>query len=574
MSVLLGNDASGNDNNWTALNYSLVDGTTYDSMVDVPTDWGGDTADAGGEVRGSYCVLDNATKGSYVTLSNGGLTLTGNTATNSAVALGTIDVTSGKWYWENTLTTAGGISYIGVGRRNIVWSDLNNAETAGDSTNIVFFARSNGQTFGTGSAKVVSNIGVTFATGDVLGLALDMDSGAIYISKNGTWVTSGVPTSGLSKTGAVFAWTAGTETMTAMGGGYNGSVNEFNFGQRPFTYTPPAGFKSLNTKNIDEQFPFVTGPDLVWIKRRNATSQHVWSDTVRGINRELYSSLTNAEQSDQPGEYVNEFDSNSFTLGSSNAGTGDVNRIGGTYVGWSWNAGSRTIGNQDGTISSTVRVNKDAGFSIVRYTGTGANGTVGHGLGVVPKMIITKSISASGGWPIYHASLGATGAVQLESTGNFNVTSAYWNNTAPSSTNFTLNSGLLTNGTSYIAYCFAEVPGYSKFGSYTGNSSTDGPFIYTGFKPRYVLIKKYSGANLRGWCIYDTARSTANGGDFNHRLEANSNIADDSGSGGGYIDILSNGFILRTSAIFHNESGSNYVYAAFAEAPFKYSNAR
>jgi 3D (Asp-Asp-Asp) domain-containing protein len=545
--------------------------TTDSALVDVPTDWGGDGTDSGKEVRGNYCVLDANTKGSFVNITNGGLTITGNTAENSAAALGTINVTSGKWYWENTVTTAGGISYIGVGRPNISWSSLNNAETAGDTTNVVYMVRTNGATFGDPAAKVVSNVGITFATGDVLGLALDMDSGAMYISRNGTWVTSGNPTSGSSKTGAVFAWTAGTETMTAMGGGYSGSVNDFNFGQRAFTYAPPAGFKSLNTKNLNEQHPFVTGPDLVWVKVRNATNSHYLFDTVRGADRALFTDSTGAETNYSSTGRMTKFNSNGFDVRASES-TG-TNAAGSTYVSWNWNAGDRTVGNQDGAITSTVRANKEAGFSIVSYTGTGADTNVGHGLSKTPDFIIWKALDDTYNWDIFHKSLGHNATLIFTTAVTRNVLHAAPNQlTIPVKHTYTGGSAA---GKRMIAYCWHEVPGYSKFGSYTGNGSSNGPFIYTGFKPRWIMIKRTDASD--SWAIIDTLRTDSNGSnpiDKHLRTESTSSELDPGGSPGVIFDVLSNGFKNRESNGQVNGSGGNYIYAAFAETPFRYSTAR
>lgn len=567
MALVFGADQSGNNNIFTEINLSTTVGVTYDSMLDSPTD----VADSSGNIIGNYCTLDNATRGSMVDITNGGLTITGNTADNSAVALGTIDVTSGKWYWENTVTTVGGISYIGVGRPNIAWSSLNNAETAGDTTNVVYMARSNGQTFGRSDAKVVSNIGITFATGDVLGLALDMDSGAIYISRNNTWVTSGNPTSGMSKTGAVFSWTPGTETMTPMGGGYNGSVNNFNFGQRAFTYTPPTGFKSLNTKNLNEQSPFVTGPDFVWIKRRNAVSNSTITDTVRGANRELFSSSTAVEQSNT-GQFLQEFTSNGFTLGASASGTGDANISGGTYVGWNWNAGSRTIGNQDGTVNSTVRANPAAGFSIVTYRSpTTGSFTFGHELYATPAFFMLKERTSVANWIVWHkyyASVTNQGLYLNASNSSF-VAGANWLTEVNNNT-IGITQGQVTSGSNdHLVYCWSEIPGYSKFGTYTGNGSTDGPFIHLGFKPRWIMYKRVNASG--NWNILDTARESFN--PAQSLLRANITNAEEINAVYNQ-DFLSNGWKIRSTNVDINVSGSIYLYIAFAEQPFKYASAR
>jgi hypothetical protein len=343
-----------------------------------------------------------------------------------------------------------------------------------------------------------------------------------------------------------------------------------NFGQRTFAYTPPAGFKSLNTKNLNEQSPFANGPDLVWIKRRNGSSQHTISDTVRNSNRELFSSSTAAEQSGT-GQFLQEFNSNGFTLGGSQSGTGDANITGGTYVGWNWNAGSRSVGNQDGTINSTVRANPAAGFSIVSYTGTGANGTVGHGLGVAPSMILVKRRDTTNDWAVQHISVPATQVMTFNTTA-VATTASTFQNSNPTLSTFSIagiSSATNASGGTYVAYCWSEIEGYSRFGRYTGNGSTDGPFVYTGFSPKYIMWKRTDATG--DWIVQDTSRAVANPRDatlYPH-LSAVEAV------GGGYpIDILSNGFKLRNSASFANANGGSYIYAAFAEMPSRYALAK
>jgi hypothetical protein len=249
-----------------------------------------------------------------------------------------------------------------------------------------------------------------------------------------------------------------------------------------------------------------------------------------------------------------------------------MNTSSATYVGWQWQAGQgSSSSNTNGTITSTVSVNASAGFSVVTYTGTGVNATVGHGLGVAPSFIIVKSRSASGqDWRVYTATVGNTGVVNLNSdvaaaTGQ----SGFWNNTSPTSSVFSLGNAASTNGsgTTYVAYCWTPIAGYSSFGSYTGNASASGPFVYLGFKPRWIMVKPTGSG---GWAIYDTARKTFN----TNGLLLFSNLSDaevDYGlSSADTIDVLSNGFRV-TSSIYYNNSGASYIYAAFASNPFKNS---
>jgi hypothetical protein len=304
-------------------------------------------------------------------------------------------------------------------------------------------------------------------------------------------------------------------------------------------------------------------PDFVWIKGRSASSSHRLIDAVRGSNKVLFSNTTDSEFTDNT--QITSFNSDGFSLGSQNG----VNASGETYVYWAWKANGAGVSNTDGTITSTVSANTDSGFSIVTYTGTGANATVGHGLGVAPSMVIIKNRTAGGSWLTYHASIGNTGAVFLNLTNATITSSTYFNNTSPTSTVFSVGDATAGNGSgnSIVAYCFAPVAGYSAFGSYTGNGSADGPFVFTGFRPAYLLIKRTS--NTQNWLVFDTARGTYN---INTPLlYPNLSNAEDPNT---MLDILSNGFKWRTSALGGNDSGDTFIYAAFAESPFAYSLAR
>jgi hypothetical protein len=241
-----------------------------------------------------------------------------------------------------------------------------------------------------------------------------------------------------------------------------------------------------------------------------------------------------------------------------------------TFVAWTWDAGSSTVTNPDGSISSQVRANASAGFSVVTYTGTGSNATVGHGLGISPRLIIVKCRSTgSTGWPVYHASLN-NNVIELQSTAAASSDPPAFQATAPTSTVFYVGTKFGTNGSSetFVAYCFAPVAGYSSFGSYTGNGSADGPFVYTGFRPALVICKK-SSASGRNWLILDSARSPSNV--VNDRLYADLSSAEDNAD---VIDFLSNGFKIRSTTSDLNDSSATYIYAAFAEHPFATSRAR
>ena len=302
-------------------------------------------------------------------------------------------------------------------------------------------------------------------------------------------------------------------------------------------------------------------PDLVWTKIRSTTGDHFLADSVRGVTNLINSNTTGAEYSAP--NYYTSFNSNGFTLGSSNYGSG-------TLVGWQWQAGQGTnTTNTSGSITSTVSVNATAGFSIATYTGTGANATVGHGLGVAPQMIIVKSrVSSSYTWVVYHASLGATKYLNLNITDAVYTATAVWNDTAPTSSVFTVGTSVGVNQSTgtYVAYCWAPVAGFSQFGSYTGNGSTDGPFVYLGFRPKYILIKRTD--NVSDWWVLDSSRDTYNV--VAQSMYANSSAAEFTETD---LDFLSNGFKLRKTTS-PNSSGGTFIYMAFCENPFKFANAR
>ena len=303
-------------------------------------------------------------------------------------------------------------------------------------------------------------------------------------------------------------------------------------------------------------------PDFTWIKSRSNAENHNLFDAVRGATKRIRSN--GAEAEDTRTTSLTAFDSDGFTLGSGS----QVNTSGWTFASWNWLGANGTSANTDGSISSTVSASTTSGFSIVSYTGTGSLATVGHGLGVAPAMIIMKNRSTTNGWEVYHQSLGNTKYMQLHTTSAEGTSATRWNNTSPTSTVFTVNTegGVNSSGGNLIAYCFAEKTGYSKFGSYTGNGNADGTFVYTGFKPAWVLIKHASGGTAGGesWNLQDVKRSTYNPSIIS--LFPNTSDADNSTTNNS-LDILSNGFKVRTVDNRLNNSGATYIYMAFAEEP-------
>jgi hypothetical protein len=298
-------------------------------------------------------------------------------------------------------------------------------------------------------------------------------------------------------------------------------------------------------------------------------------DSNRGVGKSLLTDTTGAEATNEANGYISSFDTDGFSSNFSAAANYYFNENGTTYVAWNWRANQGTnVTNTNGTITSTVSANTTAGFSVVTYTGTGSAATVGHGLGVVPSMVIVKNRDAADAWQVYHAANTAnpeTDYLVLNTTAATADAADRWNDTLPTSTVFSIGNGVEVNTSTekYVAYCFAQIAGYSAFGSYIANASTDGPFIYTGFRPRFILIKRSSNAGAP-WSMIDTTRSPYNAA----TAELNANAADAEATAGNGMDILSNGFKLRAADYFNSNSGDTFIYMAFAENPLKFSNAR
>jgi len=599
----LGYDYSGNANNWTANNISLTAGTTYDSMLDVPTPWVGyaATTDTTAVTRGNYCVLNPLDKSSVVTLTNGNLAYSVASGSQCRGTLGS--PTTGLWYFEHTITSSIGLYtpiIVGASTNTTALSNINN-----EALVLFFYTDSSSWQVRKGVSGSNTDINVSGTSYPVLGntlqIAYDSSSGKAWLGKNNSWIDSsggitGNPSAGTNPT---FTFTAGQSISPALfnvGAAYSGVLN---CGQNPFTYTPPTGFKALVTTNLPDptiklgaQYMAAstytgTGaaltinngtnnttattfqPDLVWLKRRDSASRNTLFDAVRTANKVIWSDSTDAEGTATAGTGLTAFNSNGFALGTEIAGTsGSTNINAGTYVGWQWKAAGSSVSNTSGSITSTVNAGTTQGFSVVTYTLNNSTFTVGHGLGVAPSMILVKNLDTTNNWDVYHVSIGAGYRLVLNATDAKSSSTQVWNNTAPTSTVFSGNSAWWSSPSTsrMVAYCFAEVAGYSKFSSYTGNGSADGPFVYLGFRPRYVMIKS---TGVEEWRVVDTARSTYN--IQGATLYPNSSGAENSGQ---LLDINSNGFKIRTADGAVNGSGTTYIYMAFAENPFKYSNAR
>jgi hypothetical protein len=593
----IGHDHSGNGNNFTATGFDTTNtgAATYDVMSDTPTN--------------NFATVSPLNINVQNVLSDGNLTIN----LNSSVAYkptSTIAIpSSGKFYFEGTIQ--GGNSQTAPDRAHYFGLNESFPSSQFAAKLIGWFSQGTPQIYtGSGSSSAASGSG--FVNGDVLQCAVDATTGKVWMGRNNTWYSTaansnGDPAGGTNESATLVAGTQ-YHSFTSLGldsgvtGGYY-----INFGQRPFAYTPPSGFKTLSTANLqtpsikDGSKNFntvlytgtqgtlsVTGvgfqPDFVWIKNRGSAVKHMLFDSIRNVRRSLSSSNTDQEAYESSAGYLSAFDTDGFTVvEGTSAG---VNWNNDTFVSWNWlangNGSNIAAGSIDGTnptIASTVSANPSAGFSIVTWTAPSSSQTnsVGHGLGVAPSFVICKSRSGGAGglnWSSYHVSLGKDKYINLESAGTAQTVSNYWGANGMTSTTIGLPTGSSSTGYNnntgnMVAYCFAEVEGYSKFGIYERNGSSDGPYIHLGFTPALILIKEYA-AGTEGWALYDNKRLGYNPNDyplFPNTTQTESYIASTYPN---EIDFLSNGFKIRTSDSRYNSSLSSYryLYAAWAVNPF------
>lgn len=537
----LGLDTSGNANNWTTNNF-----TTDDQVTDSPT-----------SSSSNYCVLNSIgeTLNNYHTFEDGNLVGKQAVINNASISWpGTIYVSSGKWHFE-VVATFDVFAFIGI---FAVGDEMELFVGQGSGYGL----RSSGDVFHDNADQSTGFSG--YSTGDRVAVELDLDTNNCEWFVNGSSrgtlaISAGTYTFGVSKAGAT---SSGTFVC--------------NFGQQGFTDTPTSGFVALNSANLptptianpSDHFNTklytgnstastgITGigfqPDLVWIKNRSQTDEHKLIDSVRGATKEFNSDSLNNESTDTNG--LTAFGVDGFTLGT---GAGGYNDTGESFVAWNWIEGSTP------------------GFDIVSYTGNGTNQTINHGLGAVPDLMIVKGrdLASVKGWRVYHSantSAPETDHLVLNTTAATSDTSNMWNDTAPTSSVFTvgLDSGVNADTKNYIAYVWAEVEGFSKFGGYTGNGNVDGPFVWCGFKPAYIMIKRTDSAD--SWYTFDNARETFN--EIQTHLRADLTNAESTLSNG--FDFISNGFKMRTSASKLNASAGTYIFIAFAESPFKTARSR
>jgi hypothetical protein len=570
------NDDSGNGNNWTENNLASTD-----YMISTPTN--------------VFSVLNPLSVPAVGTLQEGNLETNVNTAANWAIRRATIAPTTGKWYCEFYLTSVSDDIEFGVVDVSVPSTTL---RPASGQTSLYALKSTNADRTYLDAVEQANLGSPDFAdAGNIVSMAYDIDAGTVDFYVNNTLRTSTTmsdfePVVQLALIGTTSAVLNFGQDSSFAGNKTRQGNTDAN-GKGDFYYEPPAGgYLALCTDNLpapaivqpETQFKTVlyTGnsadrnidlgfeADFVWIRRREIESQNCLFDSVRGNGKFLFSNLTNAEFNG-----VNDgihFDyANGFNI-DVGANVSYYNETGGSYVAWCWKAGGTAVSNTDGSITSQVSANVDSGFSVVSYTGTGANATVGHGLSSAPEMMLVKDRDSTFTWRVYHASLANTQVLYLSATAEATTETATWNSTSPTSTVLSLGTSGGTNGSSlnYIAYAFHSVEGFSKFGSYVGNgSSTNGPFVYTGFKPAFVMIKRTD--STQNWPIVDTSRDTYN--IANKRLFANLSNAEDTGIPN-YLDLLSNGFKCRDGNVSYNALGGTYIYMAFAEHPFNYATGR
>jgi hypothetical protein len=565
-------DTSGNNKTLTPNGFSLAALTpTYDAMIDTPL--GG-----GGSERGNYATLNPLNElplnGGGANLTNGNLTISngnGGTSTGSYYC-STLAMPSGKFYCE-LHTTSTGTANLNFG---IVPSRLARGYVGTISCILAIYGSVAQNSISVNGTTTQSNLGFA-SNSDIYGIAFDADARTLQFYRNGT--AYGTQITGLVADEYLFTVYSSKDSGGVV------SAGSINFGQRPFTYVPPTGFKPLHTGNLSNptitnpktQFDIVTrqgvggvggtvssllfAPGMLWDATRSRVGDKDIHDSLRGAPKYVLSNIPGAEVNGT----VYNFTSNGYTISSNDWPTSDA------VVEWIWKAGT-TVTNTNGSVTSQVNANPSAGFSMVYVTLSNVNSTVGHGLGIAPKFIFGKRTDGVSNWPTYHESIGSDKSVYLNLPNAQATNTTIWQGVTPTSSVFSTGTGI---GETRIFYCFAEIPGYSKISSYTGNGSADGPFVFCGFRPRWIMIKRTDASSATGWYIYDTARDTYN----YHRagLAANSTSAEfvlNEGSGGAALDTTSNGFKIRGTYTDVNASGGTHIFIAIAESPFKYSLAR
>jgi len=566
----IGADRSGTGTNFTPTNLEIDD-----VVPDSPSGVTFSTTSPGITTSqpSNYCTLNPLDEGEFgggLTVSDGNLKCV-STASDRHVRSTFFMPTSGKYYFEMIATVVNTAGYLGTGLYHATGSLTSTAQ----ATPQMRVISANGYKSGQGSSSAQHGDG--FDDRDIIGIAVDMDNGKIFACDNGSWMTSSDPVTGanpmysdLLTAYSDIAWSPVCTNWQS------GNTAEFNFGQFPMAFAP-------GTSSATEYFNAVTytgnnstnaitgvgfAPDFVWIKPRNFADHHRLNDTVRGVNKTVSSNLTSAEYGPS-NAYLDSFDSDGFTVSSSDSGWNNSSY---TYVAYCWKAGGAAASNTDGSITSSVSANQDAGFSIVSYTGDGnSSSTVGHDLGATPAMIMIKAragTNANNHWYCWHKDLSSGYNIRLSSNAAQLNTSSATSGVIAAPTNtttfgFTAGSGGVVNvnedNTTYIAYCWAEKSGVSKFGSYTGDGNVVGPAVDVGFKPAMVIIKPINVASE--WAIYDRTTTNAING---AQLRADATDAENTNLAAKVI-LTNYGFKILTNDAAQNGDGNTYIYMAFAE---------
>lgn len=576
----IGSDSSGNGNNWTTNDIA----SSHDVLPDTPNN-----------NFATWNPLRGYTNG--VTTSDGNLRVTHGGGTHGGCPCN-FGLQSGKWYAEVYIEYNGNGTQVGI-------SGTDAAINSFPCTDGIY-AGASGEVVNNGVNTYPSAPSGTWGDGDIIGLALDITAGTIKWYKNNTLMytrnLSDLTTGGNSDSLYFFtsidgsSVTAGRHVIncgqdSTFRGNKTAQGNSDDNGIGDFYYSPPSGHLAVCSANLPDptivdptkHFGIITyngnsstqtvsdtdevdfTPDFTWVKRRNGSNSHILTNSVTGVTNYQVAAGNNAEGTNAA--FLTAFVNGGFTVGNN----GDMNGSGRTYVAWNWKGAASTATNNDGTNTSYVRANTTAGFSIVKYVGHSSASVVGHGLGVAPEIIFVKQRNGTNDWRVWVKGLTDANGKYFSLNNTIGLTSGSdkWNG-SPTSTVFGVANDDSTGGSSkeFIAYCFNSVVGYSKIGQYLGNGDNDGQFVFTGFKPKYVLIKRTTTEN---WVVADTARNSVSG----RKSPADSYLlpsANNSESTGIEYDMLSNGFKFRSTS--QNESGSRYFYLAFAEAPFKYARAR
>ena len=567
-----------------------------DALTDSPTNGGSDTG-KGGEVTGNFCTMSMIDKGSGITLSKGSLTVSTPSSSDNwdnRKCMGTMSMSGGKFYYEQTFDTYTASAYAGV----IKYSPNSAASSLGAQATGYGVASSNGKKYNNGTN---APYGDSFGAGDTISVAFDGETGTLWFAKNGTWMNSATKSQIAAGTTSNAAWTGIDKDMKPGYSAYSETVVTFNFGQRLWKYpdSVPDGFKALCTQNLPDTFSGDelnnprkyfdivsyrgTGvaralgglefqPELVWGKTRSNATDHKMANVLVGTGK--YLETNQARDIENDSNSYTSWNSDGFSIGTS----GDVNTAGRTYVAWCWDAGTsaHTSDLDAGTIdisSGNQYVNQTAGFSITKFTGTGANATFSHGLNAAPEFIVIKNADANVDWAAGHVGM-TMGAGRGKFNDNVALTSdyasSYWNSTAATNSLIHVgNEGIANTSGSDGMMCFAWTPiaGYSSFGKYSGRGSNHEIFVYTGFRPRWIMIKTH-GTNR--WNILDTRRDQYN--PVNKFLWVDSSD-DETVETSNQIMVLSNGFQLKGTAAATNADGTTYIYSCFAEHPFKTARA-